>query len=253
MSDSVSNTRFGILSLMALAMFAALLALGTWQVKRLAWKSDLIQTIESRIHQPPRPLETWFKTDPGTDYWPVQVEGTFLHTAERHFFSTYEGQSGYDVITPLEVSPGTYVFINRGFVPFDRKDPETRLEGQLSGKVRTTGLARSILNRKPSWLVPDNEPEKNIFYWKDFAAMRDTAGLPAGSNMLEVLIDADKTPNPGGLPIGGATIIDLPNNHLQYAVTWYGLAATLAAIWSVLAYRHLRSRRLTRSSRTANS
>ena len=246
MSEAPSNFRFGFLSLMALAIFAALLALGTWQVKRLAWKEDLIKTIESRIHQSPRPLETWFKTEPGTDYWPVKVEGTFFHSGERHFFSTNDGQSGYDVITPLEFSPGAYVFINRGFVPFDRKDAATRAEGQLADKVKITGLARSILTQKPSWLVPDNEPAKNIFYWKDFIAMRDTAGLPAGSTVLDALIDADKTPNPGGLPIGGATIIDLPNSHLQYALTWYGLAAALAAIWSVLAFRHLRSPRLTR-------
>ncbi len=240
-----SNLRFGILSLLALAMFAALLTLGTWQVKRLAWKENLIQTIESRIHQPPRALETWFKTEPGTDYWPVEVEGTFLHSAERHFFSTYDGQSGYDIFSPLEVSPGTFVFINRGFVPFDRKEPSTRAEGQITSKVKVTGLARSILKQKPSWLVPDNEPAKNIFYWKDFAAMRDTAGLPTGAKTLELFIDADKTPNPGNLPAGGVTIVNLPNSHLSYAVTWYGLAATLAVIWSVLAFRHIRQRRLT--------
>lgn len=253
MSEAPSNLRFGFLSLMAFAMFAALLALGTWQMKRLAWKEDLIETIESRIHQPPRPLETWFKTESGADYWPVKVEGTFLHSGERHFFTTKDGQSGYDVITPLEISLGAYVFINRGFVPFDRKDAATRAEGQLAGMVKIIGLARSILTQKPSWLVPDNQPDKNIFYWKDFAAMRDSAGLPAGSTMLDALIDADKTPNPGGLPIGGSTIIDLPNSHLQYALTWYGLAAALAAIWSVLAYRHRRPRRLTRTDRTANS
>lgn len=245
MTAEPSNSRFGILSLLALAMFAALLALGTWQVKRLAWKENLIQTIESRIHQPPRPLEAWFKTEPGTDYWPVEVEGTFLHSGERHFFSTYDGQSGYDVFTPLEISPGSFVFVNRGFVPFDHKDAATRPEGQVAGTVKITGLARSIQTQKPSWLVPDNEPGKNIFYWKDFAAMRDTAGLPAGSKTLELFIDTDKTPNPGGLPIGGVTIVNLPNSHLSYAVTWYGLAATLAAVWSVLAFRHFRLRGLT--------
>ena len=240
-----SNVRFGVMSLLALTVLAILLSLGTWQVHRLGWKQDLLQTIESRVHQAPRPLETWFKTEPGTDYWPVFVEGTFLHAAERHFFATYDGQSGYYVYTPLETSPGAFIFINRGFVPFDRKDAATRAEGQISGNVKVTGLARTILTAKPSWLVPDNEPTKNIFYWKDFAAMRDSAGLPAGARMAEVFIDADKSPNPGGLPVGGGTILDLPNSHLQYAVTWYGLAATLARLWSVLAIRHRRQQRLT--------
>ncbi len=245
MTAKPSGLRFAVMSLFALAVFAVLVSLGAWQVRRLAWKQDLIQTIESRVHQPPRPLETWFKTEPGTDYWPVYIEGAFLHSAERHFFATYDGQSGYYVYTPLETSPGAFVFINRGFVPFDRKDPATRAEGQVSGKVKITGLARAILTEKPSSLVPDNEPAKNIFYWKDFAAMRGSAGLPDGAKVAEVFIDADKSPNPGGLPIGGVTILDLPNSHLQYAVTWYGLAATLAVIWGVLALRHKRQRRLT--------
>ena len=245
MTAKSSNVRFGVMSLLALTVLAILLSLGTWQVHRLGWKQDLLQTIESRVHQAPRPLEVWFKTEPGTDYWPVFVEGTFLHAAERHFFATYDGQSGYYVYTPLETSPGAFIFINRGFVPFDRKDAATRAEGQISGKVKVTGLARTILTAKPSWLVPDNEPAKNIFYWKDFAAMRDSAGLPAGARMAEVFIDAGKSPNPGGLPVGGVTILDLPNSHLQYAVTWYGLAATLAVIWSVLAIRHRRQQRLT--------
>ncbi len=248
MTSKTSNSRFGVMSVLALMVLAVLISLGTWQVRRLAWKESLIQTIESRVHQAPRPLETWFKTEPGTDYWPVYVEGTFLHSAERHFFATHDGQSGYYVYTPLETSPGAFVFINRGFVPFDRKDPATRAEGQISGKVKVTGLARSILTAKPSWLVPDNEPSKNIFYWKDFAAMRDSAGLPAGARIPEVFIDTDKLPNPGGLPIGGVTILDLPNSHLQYAVIWYGLAAALAIIWSALALRHMRQRRLTSSA-----
>ncbi len=245
MSTTPSNLRFGIMSLLVLAVLAMLISLGTWQVRRLVWKENLLQTIESRVHQPPRPLEAWFKTEPGTDYWPVTVEGTFLHSSERHFFATYDGQSGYDVFTPLEIFPGNFVFINRGFVPFDRKDAATRAQGQISGKVKITGLARSILTVKPSSVLPDNEPAKNIFYWKDFTAMRDSAGLPSGASMPELFIDADKTPNPGGFPIGGVTILDLPNNHLQYAVTWYGLAGALLVIWSVLAFRHIRQRRLT--------
>ncbi|TIS72154.1 MAG: hypothetical protein E5W94_31685, partial [Mesorhizobium sp.] len=61
-------------------------------------------------------------------------------------------------------------------------------------------------------------------------AMAASAGLPAGAGLVPFFIDADATPNPGGLPVGGVTIIDLPNSHLQYAVTWYGLAAALAGV-----------------------
>ena len=93
-----------------------------------------------------------------------------------------------------------------------------------------TGLARNPLAEKPSSLLPDNDPAKNIFYWKDLAAMAGIRRAAAGARVLPFFIDAGAEPaNPGGLPVGGVTIIDLPNNHLQYALTWYGLAAALAA------------------------
>ncbi len=122
------------------------------------------------------------------------------------------------------------MLVNRGFVPYDRKDAATRPQGQVEGVATVTGLARNPLTQKPSRIVPDNDPAKNIFYWKDRDQMAATAGLPAGAAVVPILIDADASPNPGGLPIGGVTIIDLPNNHLQYAVTWYGLAAALAGV-----------------------
>jgi len=96
--------------------------------------------------------------------------------------------------------------------------------------VTVTGLARNPLAAKPSMMLPDNDIAKNIFYWKDRDAMASSAGLPAGAGLVPFFIDADKTPNPGGLPVGGVTIIDLPNSHLQYAVTWYALAAALAGV-----------------------
>ena len=164
------------------------------------------------------------------DYVPVTVTGTFLHSGERHFFTTWQGASGFDGLTPLALADGRFVFVNRGFVPYDRKDAATRPQGQVAGTVTVTGLARDPLAEKPSMLVPDNDPAKNIFYWKDLGLMAATAGLPAGAQVVPILIDADAAPNPGGLPVGGVTIVDLPNNPLQYAVTWYGLAAALAGV-----------------------
>ncbi len=239
--QSMSRIKFAVMSLLALLLFAMLCALGNWQVNRLAWKEDLIKTIQSRVHQPPRPIEAYLKTEPGTDYWPVTLSGTYRHESERHFFATFEGQSGYYIYTPLEIAPNGFIFVNRGFVSFDMKEAKSRSKGQTQGLVNITGLARSILTEKPSSSLPDNDTVKNVFYWKDFAAMRDTAGLPSGAAVLEVFVDADKTATPpSGMPIGGVTIIDLPNSHLQYAVTWYGLAATLLGIWSVMAWRQRR-------------
>jgi len=228
---------------LGLAAFVVLIGLGTWQVQRLHWKEALLATIDQRIHSAPLPLadiEKKFAENGDVDYWPVTVSGQFMHEGERHFFATHEGESGFYVYTPLMLADGRVVFVNRGFVPYDLKDAAKRPAGQVAGEVTVTGLARNPLPEKPSSMVPDNDPAKNIFYWKDRDAMAASAGLPAGTSLVPFFVDADKTPNPGGLPVGGVTMIDLPNSHLQYAVTWYGLAAALAGVLGVWL---LRSRR----------
>ncbi|WP_295814633.1 SURF1 family protein [uncultured Nitratireductor sp.] len=222
-----------LLALLSLAVLACLLALGTWQVKRLQWKEALIAQIETRINAEPVDLTTIERAYAETgdvEYRPVQVQGAFRHAGERHYFATWQGQSGYFVHTPLRLADGRFIFVNRGFVPFDRKEAETRGEGQVVGGVRVQGLARNGIDEKPSFIVPDNDIEKNIFYWKDLNTMVHTAGLPEAARVLPFYVDADDAPNPGGLPVGGVTRIDLPNSHLQYAITWYGLAVALCGV-----------------------
>lgn len=226
-----STARLWLVGVLVLVVMGILLALGTWQVERLAWKQELLARITSQLAQPPVPLasvEAALAAGEPIEYRPVTVSGTFLHDHERHFFATYDGQSGFYIYTPLILADGRALFVNRGFVPYDRKDAAIRSEGQVSGAVTITGLARERLNGKPSWLVPTNDPAKNIFYWKDLDAMAESASIT--EVVLPFFVDADKAPNPGGLPIGGVTIIDLPNNHLQYAVTWYGLALALTGV-----------------------
>ncbi|WP_287179719.1 SURF1 family protein [Mesorhizobium sp.] len=228
-----SRPKTALLLGLGLVLFFILLALGTWQFQRLYWKEGLLQTIDQRTHSAPVPLaevEKRFAASGDVDYTPVTASGTFLHQGERHFFATWEGQSGFDVFTPLHLEDGRFVLINRGFVPYDLKDAAKRPQSQGAGQVTVTGLARNPLPAKPSMMLPDNDPQKNIFYWKDRDAMAASAGLPAGAGLVPFFIDADATPNPGGLPVGGVTIIELPNSHLQYAVTWYGLAAALAGV-----------------------
>jgi surfeit locus 1 family protein len=225
--------RKGLAIVLGLLGMAVLIGLGTWQVERLHWKEGLLATIQQRMALPPVDLVTALKADPGLaqqEYRPVKVEGTFEHRFERHFLATYEGEPGFYVYTPLHLDDGDWLFVNRGFVPDDNKDPTTRQQGEVPGRVTVTGLLRAAPAEKPSSMVPDNEPDKNIFFWKDLRAMAASSGLPADAPVLGLFVDADKTPNPGGLPLGGVTIVDLPNNHLQYAITWYGLAAALAGV-----------------------
>lgn len=227
----------------ALVSLAILLSLGFWQVQRLAWKEELIATIDARTAAEPVPLSVVLASDRSLadeEYRPVRVEGAFVHAAERHFFATHGGASGFYVYTPLRLDNGDHLFVNRGFVPYDRKDPATRPESQPQGPVSVVGLVRVALVEKPSAIVPDNNPAGNVFYWKDIRAMAASAGLPEGAPILGLFVDADDTPNPGGLPIGGVTIVNLSNNHLQYAVTWFGVAAALAGVLGVWGWRAYR-------------
>jgi surfeit locus 1 family protein len=163
------------------------------------------------------------------------VAGVFEHEHERHFFATWKGQSGFYVYTPLKLDDGRRLLVNRGFTPYELKDPATRPAGQVERRVEVTGLAREPLAEKPSFVVPENDEAENIFYWKDRDRMAASVGLALGDeNLVPFFVDAAKGAVPGGWPVGGVTIIDLPNNHLQYAMTWFGLAGTLlvvAAAW----------------------
>lgn len=224
------------LVLAALA-FVTLISLGNWQVRRLHWKEALLASVEQQLQAPPITLaEAEALPRSEIEYRPIEVTGRFEHDRERHFFATYQGQSGYYVYTPLRLADGRAIFVDRGFVPFDMKDAATRTEGQVTGTVTVTGLARDRLDEKPSFAVPENDIAQNIFYWKDIDAMAQSTGLSAGE-VVPFFVDADDAPNPGGLPVGGVTRISFPNDHLQYAITWYGLAATLAIIVGLLAYR----------------
>jgi surfeit locus 1 family protein len=227
----------GLLIAVGIAL-AILLSLGTWQLYRLQWKEQLIADIKARSHAAPVALAQVEKKAGSSDeleYLPVTVTGAFDHAHEQYFFATDDGEVGYHVYTPLLLADSRSVLVNRGFVPIGLQDQARRTAGQVAGAVTITGLARDRLPGKPSWVVPDNEPAKRLYFWKDLDAMAASAGVPK-EKLVPFFIDADATPNPGGWPRGGITQLDLPNNHLSYVFTWYGLAAVLLVV-SVLAFR----------------
>lgn len=227
---------------LVLLALVLLLALGTWQVKRMYWKEGLLADIQQRTQAPPVPLadiEKLATSGGDIEYRTVQLSGTFDHTREQHFFATFQGQTGYYMYTPLKLGDDRTIFVNRGFVPYDMKEPATRKEGQVAGNVSIEGLARARLGSKPSSLLPDNDLAKNIYYWKDLTAMTSRAGLEP-AQVLPFFVDVNAAPNPGGWPKGGVTLIDLPNNHLQYVITWYGLALALVIVVGFAYVRGLR-------------
>ncbi|MBC2772895.1 SURF1 family protein [Rhizobium sp. AQ_MP] len=224
--------RFWLATILVPAALIILLSLGTWQVNRLHWKETLLADIQARSTAAAisiAEVERQLAAGEPIDYRHASSAGRYLHDKERHFLATFQGQSGFYLYTPLELADGRYLFVNRGFVPYDRKDPLSRSEGQVEGMQTVTGLARAKLAEKPSSLVPDNDEAANIFYWKDLTRMAASVDLPI-DRVLPFFLDADAAPVAGGLPKGGVTQIDLPNNHMQYAITWYGLAIALVAV-----------------------
>ncbi|RWX77346.1 SURF1 family protein [Neorhizobium lilium] len=230
---SGGRLRFIATAIIVLAALAILISLGTWQVERLHWKEGLLADIAERRAAAPVPLaavEAMQASGADVEYRRVTLTGSFDHTKERHFFATFEGQTGFYVYTPMTLADGRILFVNRGFVPYDLKVPEKRAAGEVAGVQRLTGYVRAPLEGKPSSIVPDNDVPKNIFYWKDLWTMAASTGIDR-AKLVPLFVDVDASvQNPAGWPKGGVTQFDLPNSHLQYAVTWYGLAAALVAV-----------------------
>lgn len=214
-----------VFGLGATVVFVTLVGLGTWQVQRRAWKLDLIARTDARVHAPPVEAPgpaSWAAIGPQDAYRHVRLSGQFLNDRETLVQAVTDDGAGFWVLTPLRRPDGTLVLVNRGFVPGSRKDPATREAGQLSGPVQVTGLLR--LTEPGGAFLRANDPAAERWYSRDVAAIAAARGL---ADVAPYFVDADATPNPGGLPIGGLTVVSFPNNHLVYAITWYGLAAML--------------------------
>ncbi|MBI1208379.1 MAG: SURF1 family protein [Azospirillum sp.] len=213
-----------------------MLGLGTWQLERLAWKTALIERIERQLAEAPGPLPARPEALGALEYRRFTVTGRFLHAKEMLLAArSLRGNIGYQVITPLErndLADGGWVLVNRGWVPQTQRDPANRAEGQVAGTVMVEGVVR--VPRGQGWMQPDNRPEQNFWLWVDLTAMAKFAGLSA---VAPVVLEAGPALNPGGLPIGGQARVELPNDHLQYAATWYILAVSLSVIFFLYHWR----------------
>ena len=221
-------------SVFAGAGLVVLLGLGVWQLQRLEWKQGLIAAIEARATADPVPLAEALRQWRGTgesEYLRVRFQGRFLHAQERHLFAVAKYGPGWHVYTPVVTGEGAIVLVNRGFVPDPLKDPAGRSQGQIAGPHEMTGLVRAP--GRQGLFTPENEPGNNVWHWRDLGAM--TAGLEThepGGAVAPFFVDLGQASVPGGWPKGGATRLTLSNRHLEYALTWFGLAATLIAVFA---------------------
>ncbi|TMJ03541.1 MAG: SURF1 family protein [Alphaproteobacteria bacterium] len=216
-------------AILLLGAIAVLVALGSWQLERREWKEALIAELDRKLAAAPAdlpPRERWPQLKAASDeFRRVTFPAEFLPDQEALVYSS--GSSlrpdvsgpGYWVLSPARLIGGSIVVVNRGFVPEGRQDPTTRSQGRQSGVIDLVGAMRWPEAR--GYFTPDDQPDKSLWFVRDPAAMAAAKGW---GDIAPFYIDQEAPPAPGGLPKAGPLKPSLPNNHLQYAVTWYGLA-----------------------------
>jgi surfeit locus 1 family protein len=228
----------------ALVALAILLGLGFWQLERKAWKEALIQQIETRAHGEPGeilPEPRWPEWRAGEDeFRHVRVTGTFLHDKEIALHGLMSGQrgspvQGFYIFTPLRLASGATILVNRGFVPSELRDPNRRGETRPEGETAVTGLVRAPEAR--GWFMPENAPDKESWLTRDIAAMARARGLERAAPFW---IDLDPVAEATGWPRPGQTRLTIPNNHLHYALTWFGIALTLIGVFGAWVWGRVR-------------
>ena len=206
-----------------------LFGLGTWQVERLQWKLGLIHDRETRSTAPAMAPPASAEDIAEIEFRKVALAGRFLNDREMYLAArSLRGNLGYHVVTPFIGGDGEVTLVDRGWVPLDRKEPKSREAGEIEGTTTIEGLIRK--QGRPGWFVPDNQPGKNFWFFVDIPAMAGHAGL---AKVRPYFVEAGPGANPGGLPIGGQSQIELPNNHLSYAITWYSLSLGLLIIFLI--------------------
>lgn len=216
-----------LFDLVAVAVIAALVALSVWQFQRRTWKLDLIARIEARVNAPAVPApgaDRWTGISAAADeYRRVEATGRWLDDRAALVQAVTEHGGGYWVLAPFRRDDGTIVYVNRGFVPADKRDPASWRA--LAPQTETvTGLLR--LTEPRGTVLQSNDPAADRWYSRDVEAVARSRGL---GTVAPYFIDAERKPGEEGIPIAGLTVLKFTNNHLVYALTWAALAIMAAA------------------------
>ena len=209
---------------------AVLIWLGTWQLNRLQWKLDLIAQVDARVNAEPVPFaEAQRRAAAGEDmeYAPVRAAGRLRADLAAQVFGSYEGRAGHYLFVPLEVSPQGVVYVNLGFTPqvMAGTDNVAALNTQ---EAVIEGLFRGAETPAPpaSWFVSTEQSSDGLWFVRDPALFAAKAGVDAAPYYIDRFAVAGAQ-----WPKGGTTRLDFSNRHLEYALTWFGLAATLVGVW----------------------
>lgn len=224
-------------TLITIPALVILVLFGYWQMQRLQWKTELLEelAIRSSAHAIELPFDARIPAE-DLAFRKVTVVGHYMHEAEMHLLNRVrDGIPGINIFTPLIRSDdGGILLVNRGWVPIDWPGTPVEAEAGEPDVVEVTGVVR--IPELPGWLVPENEPDRNAWYFIDLAEMARSAGIlpvmeyyvfATGERVLSGREAPLLSPDPNEWRI------DLPNNHLSYAITWFSLAGALLAIYVI--------------------
>jgi surfeit locus 1 family protein len=224
--------------LVALAALLVLLGLGTWQIERKAWKEALIATLDRRLNDAPialPPSTEWAGMTPdNSEFTRVRVRLEFLKDSDALVYTSGSALrddakgTGYFVFSPAHLPGGQQVVVNRGFVP-SRAYPAEAGPQDIVGAIRWP--------ERPSSFVSDHDAAGEIWIVRDPSAMAKFKGW---GTVAPFYIEQEAPVPPGGLPHPAPLKVQLRNDHLNYAITWYGLAAVLVVMFVLWAARRRR-------------
>jgi len=217
------------LTVVTLPALLVLVGLGTWQLGRLQWKNNLIDSFEARVAAPPVAVPASGAAINPIEFRQLDLTGRFLHDKEIFLTGrTYEGNAGFHVVTPFELADGRLILINRGWVSEGYKDPAKRAFSRVDGPTTVAGILRKPGQK--GYFVPENEPAKG--FWFTLVPAEINAHLGLGTVAIDSFYaDAIRTSAVVTLPIAAKTELNLRNAHLSYALTWYGIALALIGVY----------------------
>ena len=202
-----------------------LLSLSLWQVKRLVWKTNLIEQRVSNFEGEPKNLFD-IKKPNENEFKKVFIEGQLLNNLE--FFMpalSKNGNNGFHIIVPMEVEKKKLILFDTGWVPLAKKEKNKRLNNLIKEKKIFTAVIR--LPGRKGYFQPDNDNVKNFWFFVEPELMEETISMKLENRFYLEAVDN----GPNGYPLGNQTRIYLRNNHLQYAITWFLIALSLIGVF----------------------
>ena len=217
-------------SIFSFFVFVMLLSFGTWQVKRLYWKEALIERYLEQSQSNPVVNPSDLKINNINEFKSIELKGNFLHENEIYITGkTYEGNAGFHVVTPFKLTNEKIILVNRGWVSEGYKDPQKRKFSLFPDQLTIKGIIR--YPQKKGYFVPENDGKNGFWFTIKPAEIFKFLNINDNDVIPDYYIDALRVGEKMTLPIGVSGKPKLRNQHLSYAITWYGLALSLLIVY----------------------